>query len=341
LIKGRDNNPLVSIVMPVYNGAETIEESLNSVLKQSYRNYEIIVVDDGSTDCTVELLGKYKNIKLYRQANRGAGAARNLGIKAAGGEMVAFLDADDLWHPRKLEIQTAVAGKKKDFGLIATDHTKFNSEKGIFPSGGAVNRARQWERTLKRLDFYALLGRCPFLTSSVLVPKRIFTQTGYFDPELQSRQDRDFWIRISYFFPVYYLPLKLMYYNVRKQSLSNEKKLHGVINYAFIGEKWNPYNPDTPAGKERPVEHRKYIRIFKRIVWQTGIKLWKFSNDADLFERYWQRFSYIFGRKSETVKGRLLLAAKVRYFFRRGIPKKTADKELLDKLKINSAGRLW
>ncbi len=325
-------------MIPVYNGAETIEQSLRSVLNQSYKNYEIIVVDDGSTDRTVELLGKYKNIKLYRQENRGAGAARNLGIKAARGEMIAFLDADDLWHPRKLEIQLAVAEKKKDFGLLATGHRKFSGEKGIYPAGGAIHGVRPWEKTLKRLDFYGLLLSCPFLTSSVLVPRRIFAQTGYFDPGLKSRQDREFWIRIAYFFPVYYLPLKLMYYNVRKESLSREKILHGVINYAFIGEKWYPGNPDTPAVKERPVEDGKYLKIFKRIVWQTGIKLRKFSNDADLFERYWQRFSYIFGRQSETVKRRLLLAAKIRYFFRRGIPKKTADEELLAKLKSDPPG---
>lgn len=112
----------VSVIIPTYNSINTINETLQSVRNQTYRNYEIVVVDDGSTDDTVELLRTFDDIILVTQTNQGVSAARNRGVKEAKGDLIAFLDSDDLWHPQKLEIQINQAEKLKEFGIIFTSY---------------------------------------------------------------------------------------------------------------------------------------------------------------------------------------------------------------------------
>src|SRR5438034_9298591 len=109
----------VSVIIPTYNYARYLAAAIESALAQTYAPLEIIVVDDGSTDDTLRILGAYGNrLRVLRQANQGAGAARNAGIAAARGEYVAFLDSDDLWHPRKLELQLARFASDPDLGLV-------------------------------------------------------------------------------------------------------------------------------------------------------------------------------------------------------------------------------
>ncbi|ASV76489.1 Putative glycosyl transferase [Thermogutta terrifontis] len=99
--------PRISVVIPVYNGAKYLREALASVMEQTYKPFEIIVVDDGSTDGSADIAKSFaENIIVLSQANRGESAARNLGINAASGDWIAFLDADDIWHPKKLERQS-------------------------------------------------------------------------------------------------------------------------------------------------------------------------------------------------------------------------------------------
>jgi glycosyltransferase involved in cell wall biosynthesis len=100
--------PLISCIVPVFNGERYLREALDSIFAQTYRCFEVIVVDDGSTDGTASILGSLgERIRSLRQCNQGPAAARNLGVRAAGGELVAFLDADDLWHAQKLARQVA------------------------------------------------------------------------------------------------------------------------------------------------------------------------------------------------------------------------------------------
>jgi glycosyltransferase involved in cell wall biosynthesis len=99
-------SPLISVIVPAYNTSRTIAETLDSVLAQTFEDYEVVVVDDGSPDDVAELVARsYPQVRLVRQENRGLAGARNTGIKEAKGEYVAFLDSDDVWLPRKLELQ--------------------------------------------------------------------------------------------------------------------------------------------------------------------------------------------------------------------------------------------
>ena len=118
---------LVSVIIPTYNSGPFVTETIDSVLCQTHPHREIIVVDDGSTDDTPARVRHYgSKISYIRQSNAGVGAARNIGIRAASGDYLAFLDSDDLWLPEKLEVQLAVAARYPDSGLIACDGEYFD-----------------------------------------------------------------------------------------------------------------------------------------------------------------------------------------------------------------------
>jgi glycosyltransferase involved in cell wall biosynthesis len=120
------NNPLISCIVPVYNGARFLREALDSIMAQTYRPVEIIVVDDGSTDDSAKIAQQYPApIRLHSQANAGPAAARNRGVGLACGEFLAFLDADDLWHPEKLEGQMARLRQRPELAFCVTHIQNF------------------------------------------------------------------------------------------------------------------------------------------------------------------------------------------------------------------------
>lgn len=126
-------NPLISIVIPNYNGVFFVEEALESALNQDYMNKEVIVVDDGSTDGSGELLRKYEDrIRLIQTENRGAAAARNTGLRAAEGELIAFLDSDDIWKPSKLTLQVRKMAEE-DADLVYCHGQEFGNLSGETP----------------------------------------------------------------------------------------------------------------------------------------------------------------------------------------------------------------
>ncbi|MCK5508758.1 MAG: glycosyltransferase family 2 protein, partial [Desulfobacterales bacterium] len=121
MVKKR-KNPLVSVIIPTYNRGWILKETLNSVLAQDFTNFELIVVDDGSTDNTQDILNSYKeNIIVLQQNNKGVSAARNMGITSASGRFIAFLDSDDLWLPKKLSIQVDFFNANTDALICQTE----------------------------------------------------------------------------------------------------------------------------------------------------------------------------------------------------------------------------
>src|SRR5687768_8169523 len=123
------NQPLISVIIPNYNYGIYLGQAIDSVLKQTYSKVEIIVVDDGSTDNSQDILIKYKEkITFIKQANKGVGAARNTGVKNSSGEFVSFLDSDDIWLPTKLERQLEVMLADDEIGLITCGTREFNTK---------------------------------------------------------------------------------------------------------------------------------------------------------------------------------------------------------------------
>jgi len=120
------SQPLISCIVAVFNGERYLKEALDSILAQTYRPLEILVVDDGSTDRTTEIVSEYSDtVRYFWQSNAGPGAARNAGIKLAKGEFIAFLDADDLWHKKKLTRQISSFKARPDLEMCVTHAQNF------------------------------------------------------------------------------------------------------------------------------------------------------------------------------------------------------------------------
>jgi glycosyltransferase involved in cell wall biosynthesis len=214
--------PLVSIIIPAYNPGGLIRETILSVLAQTYANYEIIVVDDGSTDDTAEIVKRIDDprLKYYFQPNSGLPAKpRNKGVELARGAYLAFLDHDDVWLPRKLEVQMAVVDKDPLIGLVCAN--------GYFMPGGDKTR-RLMVKGIKSgylKDRTFLPGNVVF-QSTALVRKECFKRVGGFneDPELKAIEDYDLWLRLYAKYPCYFLEEPLAYYRVSLLSASGNAK---------------------------------------------------------------------------------------------------------------------
>ena len=183
------DNFLVSVIIPTYNRLPFLVPALNSVLEQTCRIHEIIVVDDGSTDGTVEfLLKNFPAVSVISQKNQGVSSARNTGIRQATGEWIALLDSDDIWLPEKIEKQVHFLSQNKSYRACQT------LEKWI-RNGNHVIPPKYLDKSENGL-FQRSLQRCIICPSSVLLHSTIFKEIGLFDESLPLCEDYDFWIRL-------------------------------------------------------------------------------------------------------------------------------------------------
>lgn len=186
--------PAVSVVMPAYEVGWCIGRAVDSVLAQSFRDFEVIVVNDGSTDGTRQVLASYgEAIVVIDQDNRGMSAARNAGIRAARGTYVAFLDADDWWLPEKLARQVELMRSRPELGFCSTAARVENSKGELLNNWQCpcLNTVNVLETLFAENS--AVAGGC----SSVMVRKRLLDQVGLFDESLRGFEDPDLWIRLA------------------------------------------------------------------------------------------------------------------------------------------------
>jgi len=189
-------NPTVSVIIPTHNRGWILREAIDSVLAQDYADYELIVVDDGSTDNTREILEACgRDITVVQQSNRGVSAARNRGIAASRGQLLAFLDSDDLWLPQKLSRQVDFF-KSNPAALIC------QTEETWVRNGVRVNPKRRHQK-LAGMIFEPSLALCLVSPSAVMIRKTLFEAVGRFDERLPACEDYDLWLRVSCRYPVY------------------------------------------------------------------------------------------------------------------------------------------
>jgi len=185
-----NSEPKISVIIPTYNQSECLKEAIESVLNQTYKNIEIIVIDDGSTDNTLGVVGSFDNkIVCIQQKNKGASSARNIGIKKANGEYLAFLDSDDMWIKNKLEKQIDFIKKNPEIGLLGTGCYQMINigkviHKKIFP-----NKNEILQKDLIKYN--------PFIQSSVMVKKDVFNDIDLYDEKFKESEDYDLWLRIA------------------------------------------------------------------------------------------------------------------------------------------------
>jgi glycosyltransferase involved in cell wall biosynthesis len=231
----KQTSPVVSVIIPTYNSVATIIQAIESVFNQSYTSHEVIVVDDGSTDATRQMLAPYTEmgrITYLFQENKGCGAARNNGAEHAKGELLAFLDADDYWHEKKLEEQVAVFHKHPACVLCYTDAYEVDPFQAVIwdvrQTGAGKLRSGKVLMHLVLRNFITL--------SSATVRKDIFDKVGGFvsDRNLMMFADYDLWLKVAPLGDFEAVKNPLVFYQTRLpisrvEKMSNHAKVAQVF----------------------------------------------------------------------------------------------------------------
>jgi len=276
---------LVSVVIPTYNRQHFIGTAIDSVLAQTYRDVEIIVVDDGSTDGTKEALRPYgKAIRYISQRNQGCGAARNTGILSAKGEWVALLDSDDVWHPQKLESQLSAIEGIENVGLVGSPRAV------VMPPNLPPHSA------IRYLTVNDFLVSSPFGPSSALIFRKCFDKSGLFDVELKAIEDRDMWLRLAVNFAVVLVESPCWIY--RKHSVQMSLKPWSMYyNYKRVLNKFFVQHPAYITSRSAAWSH---------LYMDTAIAL--LENGERFASAYFLTKSYL--RFPATVAGKPFLRTK-------------------------------
>jgi len=194
--------PLVSVIIPTYNRASYLKEAVQSVLGQTFQDFELIVVDDGSTDSTPSVLQVFADVITYiYQENKGVSSARNTGLERAAGSLIALLDSDDLWDPQKLEVQTRFFRSRPEALICQTQEIWIRNGRRVNPK--AYHRKQAGD------VFGISLQRCMVSPSAVMFRKRLLDEVGLFDTRLPACEDYDLWLRVSCRHPVHLIPQAL------------------------------------------------------------------------------------------------------------------------------------
>jgi glycosyltransferase involved in cell wall biosynthesis len=230
--------PTVTVIIPVYNSETFIAQALNSVLRQSFTDFEVVIIDDGSTDCSRRIIEAIDGpIRYYYQNNRGVAAARNTGLSLAKGEWVAFLDSDDIWHPDKLLVQLKHARDFSDVKFFYSDIDLMDEEGSIQQQRLLADKLRRrkarnarWfvHRTLRRRSLVSLVfDDQPFpYPSTVLAKKNLLLEAGGFDSRFTGNyhEDLEFFARVRRHSPLYFIPEVLVKYRLHPLSTDNMRR---------------------------------------------------------------------------------------------------------------------
>ena len=225
---------LVSVVIPSYNDSSYVKEAIHSVLSQTYENIEIIVVDDGSTDDTKEVLKEYKDrIKYHYQKNKGLSGARNTGMKLAKGKYISLLDADDLYHKDRVEKQVNFLENSSGCVFSYSGYRHFYD--------GKPDELLKLKYKYHSGNVFKKLLRKNFIApSGVLFRKDILDKIGFFDESLKSCEDWDYWLRVSHEgLEFSYIPEAITFIRIRKSGNLNDRSfrfLHKIDSLRVLGK---------------------------------------------------------------------------------------------------------
>jgi len=261
----------VSVIIPTYNRASLVKEAIESVLSQTYDNFEIIVIDDGSTDNTRELLGPYKNkINYIFMKNMGVSAARNEGIKKSKGDYITFLDSDDLWSANKLEEEIKYFDENPKAKVCYTDEIWFRN-------GARVNPRKKHYKPSGEI-FLELLPLCRISASSIMIKREVIEDIGLFDDTMPVCEDYDYWLRIALKYTICFIDqpliikrnglgqnLSQMYCGMdmfRVKSMENILKNNKVIN-EYKKEIFNEIIKKSKILKGGAIKRGKMFRFIK------------------------------------------------------------------------------
>ncbi|WP_031210525.1 MULTISPECIES: glycosyltransferase [unclassified Marinobacter] len=222
-------DPLITIITPTYNRADFILQAVESVMGQTYGNFEFLIVDDGSTDNTVELLEPYlkdERVRLFQQENQGQSVARNRGIAEARGQFICFLDSDNAWVRTKLEISLKAFEEHPEVDIVYGDFITIDGE----GHEHGVNRMARYSGRitpqLLRDNFVSM--------NTTMTRKRCFDEMGGFDSADRLAEDYGLWLRFSTRYQFLYVPVVLGYYRVMENQISSDKESRFRANEQLV-----------------------------------------------------------------------------------------------------------
>lgn len=299
--------PTVTVVMPAHDASAFVGEAIESVLAQTFTDWELVVVDDGSTDGTAEVVAAYDDPRLHLHTIEHTGlpaVARNRGLARSESRYVAFLDADDLWRPQKLARQLAVVDSRPEVGLV---HTNFEQLRAgalepVPPGPGLTAAGPQFER-LAVGNYIA--------NSSVLLRRDLLARHGSFDedPRLRGTEDFELWLRLAPHTTFAYVDEPLLVYRLHDSNLGQGEQMG--LGYVTVMEKMERLHPDLVAGLGVPYwrmlgYHRCYFGLAGRGRRELLRVLRR--DPGDPFARTWLARSFLparFVREHGSVRRRL------------------------------------
>jgi glycosyltransferase involved in cell wall biosynthesis len=245
----------VSVVIPTYNYGCFISEAIESVLAQTYQIDEIIVVDDGSTDGTESLVRAFgESVRYVKQQNAGVGAARNRGVENASGDLIAFLDADDMWLPEKIEKQVAKFSADSELGLVHCGMREFNGD-----TGDTLKIYLEGSEGLIASELALFESPVIYVSGSIWVVRRdVFWSVGGFDTRLTNGEDWEFCLRVARKYKVGFVPEALV--NYRNHGANATKNIEAMERSTLIA--WNKAF-DTDDEKILSLRRRSYGNLHK------------------------------------------------------------------------------
>lgn len=287
------SDPTVSVVIPAYNSASLLPEAIESVLDQTYSDFELIVVDDGSTDETPQVMEQYEGeVRYIRKENAGSASARNRGIREASGEFIAFLDADEVWFPEKLERQVKLHRENPDLMWSYTNWLRVD-----LATGEVIHRADQVKENPEGDIFRPLLGRFNILTSTQIFRQEVFEDVGTYDESelLNVSEDVDLELRVAERYPVGYIDSPLAQDRCHdRQKTSNMDLDHALRSRHAVIERAIERNPDQRSGLYASAFARNYTNIGRK--WLERQKrrraLEMFASALQHSPTYWSAWMY-------------------------------------------------
>ncbi|MBP7654670.1 glycosyltransferase [Candidatus Dependentiae bacterium] len=264
--------PLVSVIIGTYNAECYIKETILSVLNQTFKDFELIVVDDGSTDKTIQIAEKLLNAphKLIRQKNMGEAGARNTGLENASGKYIAFLDHDDLYAAEKLEKTVCFLEGNREFGMVYSNYDFIIAPRNI-------NKWRGWSSSKSNNGsgdiFLKQFVENKIHIITVLLRRECFDKIGFFDQAINYACDSDMWIRISAHYKIGYLEDTLAYYRLHDTNVSLDRETCLIHRIDSMKKNYALFN-DRVKGNKNIINSIKnlYYRIVKLYIKQGNLK---------------------------------------------------------------------
>ncbi|HBC34103.1 MAG TPA: glycosyl transferase [Marinobacter adhaerens] len=245
----------VSVITPTYNRARFLPAAVASVLSQTFGDFELIIVDDGSEDNTPDVLKPFfadRRVRYVYQENQGQSHARNLALKQATGDFIAFLDSDDVWAPDKLEKQLAVFRANSEVDIVHGDEAIINEQ-------GSVVSLQNMRRYSGRITRYLLADNSVSITTA-LVRRRCFDEMGGFDTSVGVADDYELWLRFSARYCYQYEPGIVASYRVMADQISSDKRRRYAANERIIQQFLARYGEVLSPGERRWGLARFYCR---------------------------------------------------------------------------------